>query len=292
MNLQRLRAFQAIMSTGSVTLAANEMLLTQPAVSKLLKALELEIGFSLFHRSNGRLVPSPQGIAFYQRAQRILTEIDELATIARHVAENRFGELRLVSMFQLSTTIFPAAIREFQAQYPDVFVSLEVIPRRDVDRWIAGLHFDLGVTALPMEWVGLAYDPFTALAPVAVVPISHPLAARQAISAEDLDGQPFIRLTNTNLLRSQIDASLIERNSRPVIKVEVSSPVAACALAAEGVGIAIVDAHSPTAIQRQGYRVLPWKSSPPLMYGFFQPRENSNPLIKPFKAIFKTLAGA
>ena len=60
MNMQRLRAFQAIMESGSVTSAADELRLTQPAVSKLLKALELEVGFPLFRRTNGRLTPSAQ----------------------------------------------------------------------------------------------------------------------------------------------------------------------------------------------------------------------------------------
>src|SRR5665213_1549277 len=133
MNMQRLRAFQAIMKTGSVTSAADELRLTQPAVSKLLKALELEVGFPLFNRANGRLTPSAQGVAFYQRTRRILADIEELATIAQNVAENRLGEIRLVATSQLSTTLFPRAIGELQKQYPDVFISLEIIPLREAD---------------------------------------------------------------------------------------------------------------------------------------------------------------
>src|SRR6201996_5932267 len=102
MNMQRLRAFQAIMESGSVTMAADELRLTQPAVSKLLKALEQEVGFPLFNRANGRLTPSPQGAAFYQRSRRILADIDALATIAQNVAEYRVGEIRLVATSQLS----------------------------------------------------------------------------------------------------------------------------------------------------------------------------------------------
>src|SRR6185312_10833924 len=118
MNMQRLRAFQAVMKTGSVTSAASELMLTQPAVSKLLKALELELGFPLFNRSKRRLTPSAQGMAFHQRAERVLADIEELALIARNVAQNRLGELRLVAMSQLSTTLFPRAIRELQNTYP------------------------------------------------------------------------------------------------------------------------------------------------------------------------------
>src|ERR1700753_2195746 len=124
MNMQRLRAFQAIMESGSVTSAAEELRLTQPAVSKLLKALELEVGFPLFNRANGRLTPSPQGATFYQRTQRILADIDALATIGQNVAENRVGEIRLGATSQLSSTLFSRAIGEFQRQFPDGFASL------------------------------------------------------------------------------------------------------------------------------------------------------------------------
>lgn len=290
MNMQRLRAFQAIMRTGSVTSAADDLKLTQPAVSKLLKALELEVGFPLFHRSNGRLNPSAQGTAFYQRAQRVLTDIEELATIAQNVAENRFGEIRLVAMSQLSTRLFPRAIGEFQKKYPDVYVSLEIIPRRDADRWISGLNFDLGVSALPIIWSGLDYEPFLTLAPVAVVPTANPLSSRAWLSARDMDGQPFIRLTQSNLLRSQVDTDMIEANAHPIVKAEVSSPMTACALTAQGIGLAVVDAYSPLVSKTDAFQIVPWRSSILLTYGFFYPRDTANPFVPVFKKILKRLA--
>jgi DNA-binding transcriptional LysR family regulator len=292
MNMQRLRAFQAIMRTGSVTLAGNELALTQPAVSKLLKALELEVGFSLFHRANGRLTATAQGAAFYQRTQRILTDIEELATIARRVAENRLGEIRLVATSQLSTTLFPRAIGEFQKKHPDVFVSLEIIPLRDVDRWISGLNFDLGVSALPMAWSGLSYEPFLTLAPVAVVPMASSLSSRSHLSPRDLDAQPFIRLTSANLLRSQVDADLIKSDAHPLIKAEVSTPMTACALAAQGIGVAIVDPYSPIVAKMSGFHILPWKGSASLTYGFFYPKDSTNPFVPSFRKILRRLAVA
>jgi len=226
----------------------------------------------------------------YSEAKRILTDIEELATIARHVAENRLGEIRLVATSQLSTTLFPRAIGEFQKKYPDVFVSLEIIPLRDADRWISGLNFDLGVSALPMAWSGLSYEPFLTLAPVAVVPTGNPLASRASLSARDLDGQPFIRLTNANLLRAQVDADLIKSNAHPIVRAEVSTPMTACALAAQGVGLAVVDAYSPVVAKTDGFQIVPWKSSGVLTYGFFYPRDTVNPFVPAFKKILRRLA--
>jgi DNA-binding transcriptional LysR family regulator len=289
MNMQRLRAFQAIMESGSVTSAADELRLTQPAVSKLLKALEFEVGFPLFNRANGRLTPSAQGATFYQRTQRILADIDALATIAQNVAANRLGEIRLVATSQLSTSLFPRAIGEFERQCPDVFVSLEILPLRDADRWISGLNFDLGVSALPLAWNGLGYEPFLSTAPVAVVPTSNPLSSRTSLSARDLDRQPFIRLTSANLLRSRLDADLIKSNAHPVVKAEVSSPMTACALVAQGLGLAVVDAFSPVVAKTAEFQIVPWKSSISLTYGFFYPKDNANPFVPIFKNILTRL---
>jgi len=76
------------------------------------------------------------------------------------------------------------------------------------------------------------------------------------------------------------------------VKAEVSSPMTACALAAQGVGISIVDAHSPVAAQADGFQVVPWGSSIKLSYGFFYPKNNVNPFVPAFKRIFKRLAVA
>ena len=112
----------------------------------------------------------------------------------------------------------------------------------------------------------------------------------EASSAPDLDGQPFIRLTSSNLLRSQLDADLIKSNAHPIVKAEVSSPVTACALAAQGVGLAVVDAYSPVVAKSGGFRIVPWKSSGVLTYGFFYPKNTANPFVPAFKKILRQLA--
>ena len=138
-----------------------------------------------------------------------------------------------------------------------MFVSLEILPLRDADRWISGLNFDLGVSALPLAWNGFGYEPFLTTAPVAVVPTSNPLSSRTSLSARDLDGQPFIRLSSANLLRSRLDADLIKSNAHPIVKAEVSSPMTACALVAQGLGLAVVDALVRWLRRRKSFRSCP-----------------------------------
>jgi DNA-binding transcriptional LysR family regulator len=121
------------------------------------------------------------------------------------------------------------------------------------------------------------------------VPTSNPLSSRTSLSARDLDRQPFIRLTSANLLRSRLDADLIKSNAHPVVKAEVSSPMTACALVAQGLGLAVVDAFSPVVAKTAEFQIVPWKSSISLTYGFFYPKDNANPFVPIFKNILTRL---
>jgi DNA-binding transcriptional LysR family regulator len=289
MNLQRLRAFQAVMVNGSVTQAATALHLTQPAVSKLLLALEQEVGFRLFERMRGRLAATAEGRAFFRRAERVLAGIAELSSIARDIAGFRAGHLRLVCMPALATTLMPCAIARFREGHPDILVSLEVIPQRDAGSWISGHEFDLGITALPLDWANVAAEPFVTGRPVAVVPRSYRQARQRVVVPPDLSGQPFIRLTPANLLRAQLDAVLAAARVEPSVVVETSSPTAACRLAGEGMGMAVVDLFSSLATPHPEAVVLPLRSSIELTYGFFRPSGPRSGLAARFEPILAEL---
>jgi len=287
MNLQRLRAFHAVMATGSVTKAATVLGLSQPAVSRLLLVLEQELGFRLFLRHKSGLLPTAEGRQFHRRAGRVLTGIEEISSIARDVREYRHGHLRLVAMPQLASTLFPAAIAAFQAEHPEAKTTLEVIPRRDVEHWVAALEFDVGITALPVEWPLIDVEPFISVPAVAIVPLDHAYAARSSLCAADLQGQPFIRLTQHNLLRHQVDAQLTEQNVLTEVRVETSSPIATCQLVSQGLGISIVDAFSPLTSDTHRIAVLRWSPPLSLTYGWLYPSGQPVPVLaRRFEEIF------
>jgi DNA-binding transcriptional LysR family regulator len=72
MDVRQLRCFDAVLTTGAMTLAAELLGLAQPTVSITIQQLEKEIGFSLFHRSKGRLVPTPEAYWFHQATKEAL----------------------------------------------------------------------------------------------------------------------------------------------------------------------------------------------------------------------------
>ena len=96
-NLRSLECLRAIIVTGSATAAARQLGLTQPAVSRLLGVLERSIGFQLFERRKGRLVPTEEARTLCQEVDIAMQSIDRVAQLARNLRNADFGELSIVS---------------------------------------------------------------------------------------------------------------------------------------------------------------------------------------------------
>lgn len=282
MNIQRLRALRETMRKGSITGAADALFLTQPAVSKLIAALEHEVGFSIFNRQQGRLVPTEEGKLLLHRAERVLDGIDELSVIARDIRDNRGRSIRLACSMQIASVLVPPAAAVFRGRFPSVNVSLAVKTGK-VSHWVAEAEFDLGIVSLSADSLALPVDRIFSLPAVAVVRASHPLADRAFIGPNDLDGFGVIRLATGHSLRPLVDASLLGQNIRFTSQYEVSSSVVACKMASTSQGIAIVDRLSPEMCNGDAIKMLPWQPEIMLQYGmFYAPGRARDALVEQF----------
>jgi len=272
MQLQRLRAFRALMVTGSVTKAAERLRLTQPAVSRSLSALEKDLGFELFSRGRGRLVVTKQGEAFYREAEHILRGIDDFPEIIKNIRLNRNPYLRIVTLPPLERIFVPEVVTRFATEFPSVKVYVESRARRDVESWIAGLHYDIGITALPVHHPGVISHQFASFDTVLVVAPGSPLATKPKVGFEDLADEPFIALDHASLIRHGGDVMFAEANITPNIRFETSSALTAAQLAGNGLGFAFVDPFSASML---GDRIVarPMPLMPKIVYGFVLPAD-------------------
>jgi DNA-binding transcriptional LysR family regulator len=85
MNLKRLQGFHAVIESGSVTNAAQRLHMTQPALSRIIRDLEEELGLALFIRQHQRLVPTAEARVFFREAERALAAVDQIVDIARDI---------------------------------------------------------------------------------------------------------------------------------------------------------------------------------------------------------------
>ena len=114
-------------------------------MSRLIATLEDELGLRLFVRTGRRLVPTEEGLRFYDETKRVLAGIDEISSIAKDIRTVKEPRLRVMCQPYLAYALLPESFAAFEKIYPALRFSLEIRSRGDVGPWIAGQQFDLGI---------------------------------------------------------------------------------------------------------------------------------------------------
>ena len=117
-NLRSLQVFYMVMRSGTVSEAARQLNVTQPAVSKMLKQLERHVGFALFKRHRGRLYPSRDAERLYGEAERLFGHLDALNIEIAGIRNSREGELAIAAIPTIASSIMARAIGRFQEEEP------------------------------------------------------------------------------------------------------------------------------------------------------------------------------
>jgi len=149
LTLGQLRTFLAVASTGSVRAAADQLVVTQPAVSSALAAVRKQVGVALVMRDGRGLRLTPAGVALAERARAALALLDEAVAAARGEADPDRGRLRLASVTTAGEHLAPPLLASFLADHPEVNVSLEVGNRRRVADLLAHHEVDLAIGGRP-----------------------------------------------------------------------------------------------------------------------------------------------
>lgn len=264
--MEWLRAFCAIMKAGTVTNAATIVLRSQPQISRMVASLEASLGFHLFVREGRRLVPTEEGLRFYEYVEPLLVNFEGLRGIAEDIRERRGKPLIVAAEPFLLHALVPKAIETMRRQ-SEVKFAVDIC-LRELGLWMSRSNVDLAVVALPFSQTDMERIPFAEAQLVASLPASHPFADREIIDIADLANEPFIALRPSTLLRSQIDQALMRsgRVFRPVI--ETGSGVTACSLVARGLGVSISDPIVALSFAGEGLVVRRLSVSLKLTYGF------------------------
>jgi DNA-binding transcriptional LysR family regulator len=271
-NLRQLEVFNAVMRSGSVTGAARQLGVTQPAVSKLLRHAEDQLGLRLFERMNGRLYPTVEAQAVHAEVERVY---DDLASIRQRLVDlrkTRVGSLRLASIPALAFDFLPRAIAAFKASRPEVRVEMRITVAAQVVELVNSQQIDLGLSHFPGE------SPMSRHAVLGETPIvcamrpDHPLAARSHLTPEDLADQPVICTSRDIALRALVDEVFRAAGVEKRQLVDVNQSVAACALARYGMGVALVEQLTAGAGTFDSLVVRPFLPRTAITVGYMLPR--------------------
>ncbi|CAM5255999.1 LysR family transcriptional regulator [Rhodanobacter lindaniclasticus] len=242
-HIKTLEAFHEIIQLGSATAAARSLGLSQPAVSRLLAQFEAGLGFKLFHRSKGRLLPTSQALMLFEEVDLALQGIERVNVLARDLRQTNAGQLRVVAPPSFAEGPLVKLVASFLAEHPKIHINIDSRTRPTVMNLVATRTADCGFGKLPMDHPGIRLRPLVSSPTVCVLPPTHRLAkGRRPLGARDLAGEPLILVGHRGGdTRAQIAQAFQQAGVHPLVRLETRNVGAACALAAEGIGIAVVN---------------------------------------------------
>ena len=260
------------MLTGSVVGAARLMNVTQPGVSRTIGQMELRIGYPLFQRNGRRLVPTHEAESLYREIEKLYGSVERIAQVAQDIRYQRAGALRVAVLPALAQWLVPRAIARFMGTRPNVTVFVQSLPSRQIAELVSTRQFDVGVVELPVSRPAIEIEPLEPIRSVAVIPSSHPLAAKQELSLKDLDGERMILLSQHSYVRYQIDEAFSTLGVSPNVVLETPSSSIACALVAAGAGITLVSRWTAVPFAGSDMVVRPFKETIESRYAVIYPQ--------------------
>lgn len=245
MTLRQLELLRALIRHRTTVAAAQDLGLTQPAVSNALRAVEQQLGFALFHRVNNRLFPTDEALSLHADGEAIFALHARLQGRVQELQRGTSGRLSIVATPPLAYSLIPTALRRFLAARPDTRVFLDVRRYEGVTEAVltrvADLGFALGFARQP----GIGHQVIHQGEMVCALPPGHRLAGLVTIAPQDLIGTPMIGLERGTRLGDAVRARFEQAQVAYAPAVEVRYCNTACVLAAAGVGAAVVDPFSP-----------------------------------------------
>ncbi|MDJ0812406.1 MAG: LysR substrate-binding domain-containing protein [Woeseiaceae bacterium] len=264
MRLRQIEVFHAIYTSGTMTNAARLLNVSQPSVSKVLAHAEQQLGYPLFERVRGKLVPTPEADRLFGLVSNVYDHVEQLRHVADNLRASDHGKVRVAATPAFGVDLLPAAIASYLADHGDTVFEVETLHHDEIGAALLESRIDIGLAFDSVTVPGLTSETLAKGEFVVIAPPDLELGADDRVTLDALADQPFIGLSARGplgrLLSAYLDNSGVE--FRQVVYTETYH--VAKALVARGSGISIVD--TITANSGHSADVRRWKLEPPLPY--------------------------
>jgi DNA-binding transcriptional LysR family regulator len=214
MDTKQLAAFCAVVERRSFSQAADQLGVTQPAVSLQIRSLEQRLGQQLLDRSGRRVEPTEAGLRLYRGAQRLLALEQQLLQELGDDADGELtGRLEIGASTGPGGSVLPVVLAEFQQLNPEVLIALTVSDSHAIVEQVARRELELGVVGVGGRHRGITFEAFYRDEVVLVVPPDHPRAGK-SLSLEELKAEPLVLMQEGAGVRQMIDDELRELGVR------------------------------------------------------------------------------
>lgn len=265
LELRTIKTFHTIVQSGSFYKAAEILNYSQPTISMRIKQLEQDVGAQLFERGK-KLKLTRAGRLFHERAGQLLAQYEVLDHTLADIRQGQAALIQIGISEPTASLIFPAVLREFLDDYPDMSVNVSVDDANTCSRKLLEGAIDFAVCGEPELILENYFDPFFHDSLNVIVSDRHPLAAKTSINLENLENECLIFTPANCPIRIQIEQHLQRAIGSRYRKMELTSSMAHQYYVRENIGVSIftATAHSEPI---GGTKVIPIRNltiSPPV----------------------------
>lgn len=291
MEIRQLEAFLMVAEELHFGRAADRLHMAQPALSRIIRSLERELGAPLFERTTRKVRLTPSGEALLGPAQEIQVQVDGIRRLTKAAQTGNIGKVKFGFAGAAGYAVGSALARLVSQQHPGVTLQLD--PRNFSGEAETALHsgeLDLAVITLPAS-AGISAHKVSDEALIAAIPDSHPLSGQESVRITDLGDEPIVSfpVAHGSQVRDVLTAAFAREGISPHIIQEAPDTYSLLTLIGAGVGISIV-AASAEKIRVQGVKYRPITHPLPTMPIALGWRE-SNPSVA-LAAVIELARGA
>jgi LysR family transcriptional regulator for metE and metH len=262
MEIRHLKLVEAVAATQNLTRAAEQLFLSQSALSHQLKELEEELGMQVFIRARRKMLLTPAGERLLETAKKVLCELEKAETAIANLRNGEAGILRLTTGCYTCYHWLSPVLADFQKEFPDVEVDIAPDATYDSTSHLLEGKLDLVLISDREENANLQYQPIFEDRLVAFMPPDHPWAAREHIEAGDF--------TNTSLIMYSVSdnqSTILNDFFKPagvspkkLLRLQLTEAIVEMVKAGVGIGILAEWAVKPYA-DRGEVQIVPLRPS-------------------------------
>lgn len=240
MNLNQLKLFYQAVKSGSLSAAAQELHITQPAVTKGIQRLQEHYEVKLVHRMGKKLTLTRAGASLYAVSEKIFEMEQKAEDCLREYRKEETSRLRIDASESFGAYYLPEVINRFNHLFPNVRVTVDVLPNRRVVENTAGLNNDLGFISQSIAHPKLFSVAIAKEELVFIVPPAHPLAEKEKMVPADLSDQTIIMHEDGSALHEKINRLMAANRIVYTTPLTLSNNEAIKRAVAGGSGITLI----------------------------------------------------
>jgi DNA-binding transcriptional LysR family regulator len=240
MNLNQLKIFYTAAKKGNLSVAAQELYISQPAVTKAIQRLQEFYDIKFIDHIGKKLTLTDAGEVLYEIAEKIFELESRAEESIRDFQQRKRGHIRILSSESFGDYYLPHIIIPFSKAYPLVRISMNILPTEQVVEHTATLNNDLGFISYPVEHPKLKLEEVLQDQLVIITRPDHRLTRKQTLSPRDLKGELLIVHETGSAPRKAIEEYIRKNDLSVNIHLEISSNLAIKRAVEDGLGIALI----------------------------------------------------